>query len=142
MCKTSFFSAFLCEKRELGGSWTYESEVSPPSVSDVSALLCGVADPVDCVRFCGCWVLPTALQNGSTPRPIVVVTSGGTTVPLERNCVRFIDNFSEGESDPNALLRVCVCVCACACRGWCAGLTGWTLITLRCTMHSSSSGKV
>lgn len=29
-------------------------------------------------------------------RPIVVVTSGGTTVPLERNCVRFIDNFSKG----------------------------------------------
>ena len=29
-------------------------------------------------------------------RPVVVVTSGGTTVPLERNCVRFIDNFSKG----------------------------------------------
>lgn len=29
-------------------------------------------------------------------RPLVVVTSGGTTVPLERNCVRFIDNFSKG----------------------------------------------
>ena len=28
--------------------------------------------------------------------PIVVVTSGGTTVPLERRCVRFIDNFSAG----------------------------------------------
>lgn len=28
--------------------------------------------------------------------PIVVVTSGGTTVPLERQCVRFIDNFSKG----------------------------------------------
>ena len=27
---------------------------------------------------------------------IVVVTSGGTTVPLERNCVRFVDNFSSG----------------------------------------------
>lgn len=24
------------------------------------------------------------------------VTSGGTTVPLERRCVRFIDNFSGG----------------------------------------------
>ncbi|EFJ50517.1 hypothetical protein VOLCADRAFT_103968 [Volvox carteri f. nagariensis] len=32
----------------------------------------------------------------STNRPIVVVTSGGTTVPLERRCVRFIDNFSAG----------------------------------------------
>ncbi|CAD7694687.1 unnamed protein product [Ostreobium quekettii] len=29
-------------------------------------------------------------------RPLAVVTSGGTTVPLERRCVRFIDNFSEG----------------------------------------------
>ncbi|GIL55597.1 hypothetical protein Vafri_11141, partial [Volvox africanus] len=29
-------------------------------------------------------------------RPVVVVTSGGTTVPLERRCVRFIDNFSAG----------------------------------------------
>ena len=27
---------------------------------------------------------------------IVLVTSGGTTVPLERNTVRFIDNFSAG----------------------------------------------
>jgi len=26
----------------------------------------------------------------------VCVTSGGTVVPLERNCVRFIDNFSRG----------------------------------------------
>lgn len=48
------------------------------------------------VRVLGSWGL-AALQNGSIPRPIVVVTSGGTTVPLERNCVRFIDNFSEGE---------------------------------------------
>lgn len=28
--------------------------------------------------------------------PIVVVTSGGTMVPLEKNMVRFIDNFSQG----------------------------------------------
>ena len=27
---------------------------------------------------------------------VVVVTSGGTTVPLERRCVRFVDNFSSG----------------------------------------------
>lgn len=30
-------------------------------------------------------------------QPIVVVTSGGTRVPLERNMVRFIDNFSGGD---------------------------------------------
>ncbi|PNH74040.1 hypothetical protein VD0001_g3534 [Verticillium dahliae] len=29
-------------------------------------------------------------------RPVVLITSGGTTVPLERNTVRFIDNFSAG----------------------------------------------
>lgn len=29
--------------------------------------------------------------------PIVCVTSGGTIVPLEKNMVRFIDNFSGGE---------------------------------------------
>jgi phosphopantothenate-cysteine ligase len=29
--------------------------------------------------------------------PTVVITSGGTTVPLEQNTVRFIDNFSGGE---------------------------------------------
>eukprot|EP00879_Flechtneria_rotunda_P006545 GHRR01006878.1.p1 GENE.GHRR01006878.1~~GHRR01006878.1.p1 ORF type:complete len:343 (+),score=107.04 GHRR01006878.1:585-1613(+) len=34
--------------------------------------------------------------GGRLVRPIAVVTSGGTTVPLERNCVRFIDNFSAG----------------------------------------------
>jgi len=33
---------------------------------------------------------------GGLTRPIACVTSGGTTVPLERNCVRFIDNFSAG----------------------------------------------
>lgn len=36
-------------------------------------------------------------QHAAQPsQPVVCVTSGGTTVPLERNCVRFIDNFSAG----------------------------------------------
>lgn len=34
--------------------------------------------------------------NARRGRRVVVVTSGGTTVPLERNTVRFIDNFSTG----------------------------------------------
>ena len=34
------------------------------------------------------------LHGGS--RTIVLVTSGGTTVPLERKMVRFLDNFSAG----------------------------------------------
>jgi phosphopantothenate---cysteine ligase (ATP) len=31
-----------------------------------------------------------------TSSRIAVVTSGGTTIPLEKNCVRFVDNFSSG----------------------------------------------
>jgi hypothetical protein len=34
-------------------------------------------------------------QQQGWPR-VVVVTSGGTTAPLERRCVRFLDNFSQG----------------------------------------------
>ncbi|KAL1806156.1 hypothetical protein ACET3Z_029224 [Daucus carota] len=34
-------------------------------------------------------------ENGGSKR-VVCVTSGGTTVPLEQRCVRFIDNFSSG----------------------------------------------
>jgi phosphopantothenate-cysteine ligase len=29
--------------------------------------------------------------------PLACITSGGTKIPLERNMVRFIDNFSRGE---------------------------------------------
>lgn len=29
-------------------------------------------------------------------RPVAIVTSGGTRIPLERNTVRFVDNFSSG----------------------------------------------
>ncbi|TQS31414.1 hypothetical protein Golomagni_08303, partial [Golovinomyces magnicellulatus] len=36
-------------------------------------------------------------QHAATPdRRVVLITSGGTTVPLEKNTVRFIDNFSAG----------------------------------------------
>jgi phosphopantothenoylcysteine synthetase/decarboxylase len=35
-------------------------------------------------------------QQNVIGRKVVIVTSGGTTVPLERNTVRFIDNFSTG----------------------------------------------
>jgi phosphopantothenoylcysteine synthetase/decarboxylase len=43
--------------------------------------------------------------------PVVLVTSGGTTVPLERNCVRFLDNFSQGTRgalSAEAFIEVCV----------------------------------
>lgn len=35
-------------------------------------------------------------QHASDDRRVVLVTSGGTTVPLEKQTVRFIDNFSAG----------------------------------------------
>ncbi|PNP49391.1 hypothetical protein THARTR1_09713 [Trichoderma harzianum] len=35
-------------------------------------------------------------QHAAANRRVVLVTSGGTTVPLEKNTVRFIDNFSAG----------------------------------------------
>jgi phosphopantothenate-cysteine ligase len=37
-----------------------------------------------------------AEEHFAAGRKVVVVTSGGTTVPLEKNTVRFIDNFSTG----------------------------------------------
>lgn len=36
------------------------------------------------------------VKRHSSTRPICLVTSGGTTVPLEVNTVRFVDNFSAG----------------------------------------------
>ena len=30
------------------------------------------------------------------PKRVVYVTSGGTTLPLEQRCMRYIDNFSSG----------------------------------------------
>ncbi|KAI3820307.1 hypothetical protein L1987_07852 [Smallanthus sonchifolius] len=37
-----------------------------------------------------------SLPGSEGPRRVVCVTSGGTTVPLEQRCVRYIDNFSSG----------------------------------------------
>lgn len=36
------------------------------------------------------------IQQQSAARPIALVTSGGTTVALENQTVRFLDNFSAG----------------------------------------------
>ena len=35
-------------------------------------------------------------QQQSKNQKVVLVTSGGTTIPFEKNTVRFIDNFSQG----------------------------------------------
>lgn len=37
-----------------------------------------------------------AERHGSTGRKVVLITSGGTKVPLESRTVRFLDNFSSG----------------------------------------------
>ncbi|XP_066325909.1 phosphopantothenate--cysteine ligase 2-like [Miscanthus floridulus] len=36
-------------------------------------------------------------RHAAGSRGVVCITSGGTTVPLEQRCVRFIDNFSSGQ---------------------------------------------
>ncbi|XP_059451710.1 phosphopantothenate--cysteine ligase 2-like isoform X1 [Corylus avellana] len=38
----------------------------------------------------------SAVSGNGRGRRVVCVTSGGTTVPLEQRCVRYIDNFSSG----------------------------------------------
>ena len=60
---------------------------SPVELSDVSQRLADFLAPL------------LADANGAAPRRLMrlaVVTSGGTTAPLERRCVRFLDNFSQG----------------------------------------------
>jgi phosphopantothenate-cysteine ligase len=59
-----------------------------PSLVPDAATLAGVRAELDaCVSR---WL------GASADARIVLVSSGGTTVPLERNTVRFIDNFSTG----------------------------------------------
>lgn len=57
--------------------------------------------------------VPSNAHAGSMIRPIAVVTSGGTAVPLEKRCVRFIDNFSggtRGALSTEEFLEVCPAV--------------------------------
>eukprot|EP01134_Creolimax_fragrantissima_P004080 CFRG4080T1 len=55
---------------------------SEPSPSDIETVSCKVRDFVQ--------------HHKAQSRPVVLVTSGGTTVPLEKHTVRFVDNFSAG----------------------------------------------
>lgn len=63
------------------------AEAPPPSPATAAALGAPLAAFLAAASSSG---------PGGRPRPVAVVTSGGTTVPLERNCVRFIDNFRRG----------------------------------------------
>lgn len=70
----------------MSGGWTVDRFLAeaPVDTAEVQAQL---------ARFLGAHGDASA---GGSGRPVVCVTSGGTTVPLERACVRFIDNFSKG----------------------------------------------
>jgi len=57
----------------------YQSNPAPPNLGTIKQQL---------EKFCR--------QQIREARPIALVTSGGTTVPLELNTVRFVDNFSSG----------------------------------------------
>ncbi|KAL0361588.1 UNVERIFIED_CONTAM: Phosphopantothenate--cysteine ligase 2 [Sesamum radiatum] len=50
-------------------------------------------------------------ENG-TARRVVCVTSGGTTVPLEQRCVRYIDNFSSGHRGAASTEGTCQPYCS------------------------------
>ncbi|XP_066317570.1 phosphopantothenate--cysteine ligase 1-like [Miscanthus floridulus] len=60
---------------------------SPP-LRDASAVAANLQEFVACNSHVS--------SEGGGRRRIVCVTSGGTTVPLEQRCVRYIDNFSSG----------------------------------------------
>ncbi|SAM84412.1 related to CAB2-probable phosphopantothenoylcysteine synthetase [Ustilago bromivora] len=57
----------------------FQTQSAPPNLAKVSA---SASDFVQ--------------RHINQARPVVLVTSGGTTVPLEKNVVRFLDNFSAG----------------------------------------------
>ena len=57
----------------------FQTQSAPPNLAEVSA---SASDFVQ--------------RHINPARPVVLVTSGGTTVPLEKNVVRFLDNFSAG----------------------------------------------
>lgn len=44
-----------------------------------------------------------ATRHTAHHTPIALVTSGGTSAPLEQNCVRFLDNFSTGTRGAHAV---------------------------------------
>lgn len=58
----------------------FQSQNPPPGLEDKAARMYAFVDS---------W-------KGVTGKKVVLVTSGGTTVPLEANTVRFLDNFSAG----------------------------------------------
>ncbi|KAL4420389.1 hypothetical protein ABPG75_010045 [Micractinium tetrahymenae] len=82
--------------------WTPEQFLAagPATAEDIVAKVTAFIDrhsaPAAAAAAAGVTSAAAAAVPRLLARPLVVVTSGGTTVPLERNCVRFIDNFSKG----------------------------------------------
>ena len=84
---------------EAAGAREFFDKETPPEVSSHLHVAGDVAHKRS--QFQGMASYSAAMQrfveaNARRGRRVVVVTSGGTTVPLERNTVRFIDNFSTG----------------------------------------------
>ena len=50
---------------------------------------------------------------GQCRQPVALVTSGGTTVPLERRTVRFLDNFSGGQRGARSAELLVRLLCCC-----------------------------
>lgn len=84
----------------------------PPDLAEISEFFsdCGPLIDAGFTERLQVFVQRHSTASQQLSRPIAVVTSGGTTVPLERNCVRFIDNFSagtRGAMSTEQFLQVC-----------------------------------
>ena len=64
----------------------FQSQLSPPSV-DVES---------ERRRLDEFLTFPENALDDQSHLKLVLITSGGTTIPLEKNTVRFLDNFSTG----------------------------------------------
>jgi phosphopantothenate-cysteine ligase len=91
---------------EEGGEGGDESEEG--EVKDRMSELLDADDTIDGLMQVAGMKLGSFFEKDEDKTPVVVISSGGTVVPLEKNTVRFIDNFSRGErgaSSCEAFLR-------------------------------------
>uniref|UniRef100_W5M036 Phosphopantothenate--cysteine ligase n=2 Tax=Lepisosteus oculatus TaxID=7918 RepID=W5M036_LEPOC len=77
------------------GQRSMASPGSPSSPTPEGRLAVEFAVPAQ-VEAAGRQMAAFAQRHGSAGRRVVLVTSGGTKVPLESRTVRFLDNFSSG----------------------------------------------
>ncbi|RWR88641.1 phosphopantothenate--cysteine ligase 2-like protein [Cinnamomum micranthum f. kanehirae] len=87
LCQTSMDSTRLEESQETPDIDIQSFFDSAPSLRNSSVISDKIED----------FIYHHSQSSGNgTPVRVVCVTSGGTTVPLEQRCVRYIDNFSSG----------------------------------------------